>query len=162
MTRQRRRKIEVTISVIIHATENSDIILDALSELGVKNDAFESTKTTGHFDNIIMIYDAKITGKDARHFVQKFTEMSSDDSINALIRQSPERTSKSKLHIRIDKQVLIREQRLEIINLDDDDNQTHSQQQQNNIKDVIKIKIHTPIYNKKEIMSTFEDVLCNS
>ncbi len=152
-------KVEVTISVIIHATENANIVINAIGDLGVKHDVFESTKTTGHFNNIITIYNARITGNDARHFVQKFTEMLSDDDLDMLIKQSPERTVDSRLHIRIEKQTMIRDRRIEIINLYESDNKDDDHNQRNITRDMIKIKIYTPIYNKRDTVQVFEKIL---
>lgn len=151
-----QRRVEVTVSVIVHATEDSDVILNAISEMEIKNDAFESTKTTGHFNNTITIYDAKVKGRDARRFVQKLSDMLSAEDMNALIGQIHERAVNSGLHIRIDKQILIRDRRIEIINLYDTD---HLRQNGGGVKDVIKIKIHTPIYSKKDTRLSFEEVL---
>ena len=151
-----QNKVEVAISVIVHATENPDKVINAISELGVKHDVFEFTETTGHYNNMITIYNAKITGNDAKYFMQKFTEMISKDDLDMLIEQSPERTVDSRLHIRIDKQTIIRDRRIEIINLYESDDESN---QQNTTKDMIKIKIFTPIYNKKDTAKVFERIL---
>jgi Predicted exosome subunit len=63
--------------------------------------------------------------------MEKLLELLSEDQINSLIEEIEERTIDSKFHMRLDKQELIR------------GNITISE------KDTIKIKIHTPIYNKK-------------
>lgn len=151
-----QRRLEAAVSVIVHATEDSDTILNAISEMRIKNCAFEPTKTTGHFNNAITIYDARVRGMDARRFVQRLSGMLSVDDMDALIGQIHERAVNSNLHIRIDKQVLIRDRRIQIINLYDTD---HLQQNDSGVKDVIKIKIHTPIYNKKDTRRIFEEIL---
>ena len=148
-----QRKVEVSVSAIIHATESPSIILGALNEtLGIKEDEFEPTTTTGHFGNPIMIYDAMVKGRDARQVMQRFSCMLSDDTADALVGQIAERTVDSRLHLRIDKQVLVRDRRLEIVDAYGDGAK----------KEGIKIKIHTPIYSRKEIVPAFESMLRGS
>ena len=149
-----QKRIEVAISVIVHATEDSDRILDAINDtLGVGSDAFSITKTTGHFDNPITIYDADMSKRDARQFVAKLSSTLSEDDIRALANQIDERTVNSRFHLRIDKQVLVRDKRVEIVGLHD------YYLDENSNKDVLKIKIHTPIYSKKDTIRVFEKIL---
>jgi len=62
------------------------------------------------------------------------------NQINQLIEEIEERTVDSKFHLRLDKQELIKG----VVILSE--------------KDTIKIKIHTPIYNKKESIRKFSEV----
>ena len=147
-----QKRIEVGVSVIIHATEDHGRVLEAISDtLGVEPDAFDAVNTSGHFDNPITIYDADVSGRDARRFVVRFSDALSEDDMPILASQIDERTVNSRFHIRVDKQVLVRDNRIEIVGL--------RESPDGNSKDVIKIKIHTPIYNKKNTARIFEEIL---
>ncbi len=134
-------KIEVTIDVIIHATENISRILQSFEELlELKEENFTIHETTGHFDNPITLLNAKIVKKEAQKFMKKLLELLSIEQINELIEEIEERTIDSRFHMRLDKQELIK------------GNLTFRE------KETIKIKIHTPIYNKKNIVKTFTEI----
>ena len=134
-------KIEVTIDVIIHATEDISKIFQSFEELlDLKEENFTIHETTGHFDNPIIMLNAKIVKKEAQNFMKKLLELLSIEQINELIEEIEERTVDSRFHMRLDKQELIK------------GNLTFSE------KETIKIKIHTPIYNKKNIVKTFTEI----
>ena len=134
-------KIEVTIDVIIHATEDISKIFQSFEELlDLKEENFTIHETTGHFDNPIIMLNAKIVKKEAQNFMKKFLGLLSTEQISELIEEIEERTIDSRFHMRLDKQELIK----------------------GNIKfrekDTIKLKIHTPIYNKKNTVKTFTEI----
>ena len=134
-------KIEVTIDVIIHATEDISKIFQSFEELlDLKEENFIIHETTGHFDNPIIMLNAKIVKKKAQNFMKKFLGLLSTEQINELIEEIEERTIDSRFHMRLDKQELIKG------NLEFGE------------KETIKIKIHTPIYNKKNIVKTFTEI----
>ena len=134
-------KIEVTIDVIIHATEDISKIFQSFEELlDLKEENFTIHETTGHFDNPIIMLNAKIVKKEAQNFMKKLLELLSIEQINELIEEIEERTVDSRFHMRLDKQELIK------------GNLTFSE------KETIKIKIHTPIYNKKNTVKTFTEI----
>ncbi len=133
-------KIEVTIDVIVHATEDVSKIFQSFELLNLKEDDFTIQETFGHFENPIIMLNAKIIKKQAQSFMKKLLELLSDDQINGLIEEIEERTTDSKFHMRLDKQELIR------------GNITISE------KDTIKMKIHTPIYNKKDTIKSFTEI----
>jgi RNA binding exosome subunit len=133
-------KIEVTIDVIVHATEDISKIFQSFELLNLKEDDFTIQETFGHFENPIIMLNAKIIRKQAQSFMKKLLELLSDDQINGLIEEIEERTTDSKFHMRLDKQELIR------------GNITISE------KDTIKMKIHTPIYNKKDTIKSFTEI----
>jgi len=134
-------KIEVTIDVIIHATEDISKIFQSFEELlDLKEENFTIHETTGHFDNPITLLNAKIVKKEAQNFMKKLLELLSIEQINELIEEIEERTVDSRFHMRLDKQELIK------------GNLTFRE------KDTIKIKIHTPIYNKKNTVKTFTEI----
>ncbi len=121
-------KIEVTIDVIIHATEDISRIFQAFEELlDLKEENFIIHETTGHFDNPITLLNAKIIKKEAQNFMKKLLELLSNKQINELIEEIEERTVDSRFHMRLDKQELIK------------GNFVFGE------KETIKIKIQTPI-----------------
>ena len=134
-------KIEVTIDVIIHSTEDISKIFQAFEELlDLKEENFTIHETTGHFDNPIIMLNAKIEKKEAQNLMKKLLGLLSNEQINELIEEIEERTVDSRFHMRLDKQELIKG------NLEFQE------------KDTIKLKIHTPIYNKKDTVKTFTEI----
>ncbi len=134
-------KIEVTIDVIIHATEDISKIFQSFEGLlELKEENFTIHETTGHFDNSIIMLNAKIVKKEARNFMKKLLGLLSIEQINELIEEIEERTVDSRFHMRLDKQELIK------------GNCVFGG------KETIKIKIHAPIYNKKNTIKTFTEI----
>ena len=134
-------KIEITIDVIVHATEDISKIFQAFDEfLSVKEEEFTINETTGHFDNPIIILNVKIVKKQAQRFVKRLLELLTKEEINMLIEEIEERTVDSRFHMRLDKQELIKG-KLVISE-----------------KETIKIKIHSPIYNKKDTVKIFTEI----
>ena len=134
-------KIEVTIDVIIHTTEDISKMFQSFEELlDLKEENFTIHETTGHFDNPIIMLNAKIVKKEAQNFMKKFLRLLSNEQINELIEEIEERTVDSRFHTRLDKQELIK------------GNLAFGE------KDTIRLKIHTPIYNKKDTVKTFTDI----
>lgn len=143
------RRIEVGTDVIIHATESAEKILSSLeTALGLAGDEFAMTRTDGHFGNPITIYRSTTTGRRARLFLKKFCGLLSEEQLDSLLGQIEERVVDSRLHIRIDKQALIMDGRLVIIDEAGGD--------------TVKIKIHTPVYNKRDTVPAFREVLSGS
>ncbi len=134
-------KIEVSIDVIIHATEDISKIFQVFEEmLDLKEEDFIIHETTGHFDNPIIMLNAEIVKKEAQNFMKKLLEFLSIEQINQLIEEIEERTIDSRFHMRLDKQELMK------------GNLVFGE------KESIKIKIHTPIYNKKNTVKTFTEI----
>ena len=134
-------KIEVTIDVIVHATEDVSKIFQSFEELlDLKEEEFTVNETTGHFENPITTLNVKIVKKQAQNFMKKLLELLPNAQINELIEEIEERTVDSRFHMRLDKQELIKG------NLKVKE------------KDTVKIKIHTPIYNKKDTIKTFTEI----
>ncbi|MBA4719089.1 MAG: exosome protein [Nitrosopumilus sp.] len=134
-------KIEVSIDVIIHATEDISRIFQSFEEiLDLKKDDFTIHETTGHFDNPIIMLNAEIVKKEAQNFMKKLLGFLSIEQINELIEEIEERTIDSRFHMRLDKQELMK------------GNLAFGE------KESIKIKIHTPIYNKKNTVKTFTEI----
>ena len=134
-------KIEITIDVIVHATEDISKIFQSFEEiLEVEEEDFNTIETTGYFENPIMLLNSKLVKNQAQEFIKKLVKLLPVDQVNDLIEEIEERTIDSRFHFRLDKQELIKGKLMV------------SQ------KDTIKIKIHTPIYNKKDTVKTFTEI----
>ena len=134
-------KLEITIDVIVHATEDISKIFQSFNDiLEIEEESFAITETTGYYENPIIMLNAKLVKKQAKSFMEKFLKLLSKNQINQLIEEIEERTADSKFHLRLDKQELIKG----TLVLSE--------------KDTIKIKIYTPIYNKKETIEKFSEV----
>ena len=134
-------KLEITIDVIVHATEDISKIFQSFYDiLEIEEESFSITETTGYYENPIIMLNAKLVKKQAKSFMEKFLKLLSSNQINQLIEEIEERIADSKFHLRLDKQELIKG----VVVLSE--------------KDTIKIRIHTPIYNKKESIRKFSEV----
>ena len=134
-------KLEITIDVIIHATEDISKIFQSFYDiLEIEEESFTITETTGYYENPIIMLNAKLVKKQAKSFMEKFLKLLSKNQINQLIEEIEERIADSKFHLRLDKQELIKG----VVILSE--------------KDTIKIRIYTPIYNKKESIRKFLEV----
>jgi RNA binding exosome subunit len=134
-------KIEVTIDIIVHSTEDISKIFESFDKvLEVKEEDFMNLETTGYFENPIILLNAKLVKKQARNFMKKILKVLSINQIKELIEEIEERTMDSKFHLRLDKQELVKG----VLVL--------------NKKGTIKIKIHTPIYNKKYTTKKFSEI----
>jgi len=135
-------KIEITVDVIIHATEDISKIFQSFEEiLEIKEEDFTTTETTGYFENPIILLNSKLVKSQAQKFIKKLVKLLPMDQVNNLIEEIEERTIDSKFHLRLDKQELVKGKLIV------------SQ------KDTIKIKIHSPIYNKKDTIKIFTEIL---
>ena len=134
-------KLEVTIDVIIHATEDISKFLKSFKEIfELKEEEFTINQTTGHFENPITILNAEIEKNQAQKFVDKLVKTLSNEQIKGLVEEIEERTVDSRFHIRLDKQEFIKGNLI----LKE--------------KDAIKVKIHTSIYNKKDTVKIFSKI----
>ena len=134
-------KLEITIDVIVHATEDISKIFQSFNEiLEINDESFVITETTGYFENPIILLNAKLVKRQSKAAMKKFLKLLSINQINQLIEEIEERTEDSKFHLRLDKQQLVKG-KLELSE-----------------KDTIKIKIHTPIYNKKDTIKKFSEI----
>jgi len=134
-------KIEITIDVIIHATEDISKIFQSFDEiLEVKEEDFTMIETTGYFENPIIMLKAKLVKKQAQNLIKKIMKLLPSNQINELIEEIEDRTVDSRFHLRLDKQELVKGALIV------------------SEKDTIKIKIHTPIYNKKDTTKIFTEI----
>jgi len=134
-------KLEITIDVIVHATEDISKIFQSFYDiLEIEEESFTITETTGYYENPIIMLNVKLVKKQAKSFMEKFLKLLSSNQINQLTEEIEERIADSKFHLRLDKQELIKG----VVILSE--------------KDTIKIRIYTPIYNKKESIRKFLEV----
>jgi RNA binding exosome subunit len=102
-------KIEITIDVIVHATEDIAKIFQSFEDvLEIIEKDFTIENTEGHYENPIILLNAKIVKKQAQNFMSKLLELLPDDQVNELIDEIEERTVDSRFHMRLDKQELIK------------------------------------------------------
>jgi len=135
-------KIEITIDVIVHATEDMAKIFQSFEDvLEITEKDFTIENTEGHYENPIILLNAKIVKKQAQNFMSKLLELLPADQVNELIDEIEERTVDSRFHMRLDKQELIKGNLIV------------------REKDTIKLKIHTPIYNKRDTVKLFTGIL---
>ena len=134
-------KLEITIDMIVHATEDISKITEPFMEIfDIEEESFNKTETTGYFDNPIIMLNTKLVKKQAKTLLKKFLDLLSEPQIYQLIEEIEERTEDSKFHLRLDKQELVQGKLV------------LSQ------KDTVKIKIHTPVYNKKNTREIFSEL----
>ena len=137
-------RIEITIDVIVHATEDISKILQAFEILNLQKEDFQIDQVSGHYDNPIIMLKAEIVKKQALELKNTIFELLSVKQVDELIAEIDQRTVNSRFHMRLDKQELIKG------NLTITD------------KGTIKLKIHTPIYNKQDTVKTFAEIFSKS
>ena len=135
-------KLEISIEIIVHATEDVKKILDSMENFFEIEEAdFSKTSLSGHFENPIILLNTKITKKKAVNFIEKLITKMPKGELDEIINDLENRIKNSTLHLRLGKQELI----------------------QGSIllrqKDAIKVKIFTPIYNKKDTKKNYTELL---
>ena len=137
-------QMEVTIEVIIHATEDSRKVFDPLSELfQVKEEEFSQEETTGHHGNPILFFKTTLAKKRAEEFVHMLVSKTSQKQLDEVLENIDMYFEDSSLFLRIGKGEIV--------------NKTVSLQQNN----AIKIRIKVPIYKKDDITRTYTELLRN-
>lgn len=137
-----KNKIEVTVDIIIHATEDVTKFLKIFEEeFNLGKERFSLQNLIGHFDNPIILLGLKINKREAKSFVERLVSKFSPEVINQIMEDLEDRIENSTLHLRLDKQKFV----LGDISLQE--------------KNAIKVKIFTPIYNKRETVQTFGKLL---
>ena len=131
-------KLEITIEIIAHATEDVEKILESFFKLlGVDTKEFSRENLLGHFDNPITIMRANIKKKAAKSFVEKLISNIPDRHFKELLDDVENRLEDSTLHLRFGKQDMIKGKMIP------------------QEKDAIKVKIFTPAYNRKDIVKNY-------
>ncbi len=135
-------KLEITIEIIVHATEDVEKILKAFFEqFNISEDEFSRQNLTGHFENPITLLRAKIKKNDARNFLQRILSKIPKDQISEIIEDIENHIQDSTLYLRFGKQDLIKGKMIV------------------KEKDAVKFKIFTPIYKKNDIVKNYVKLL---
>ena len=138
-------KLEITIEIIVHATEDVEKILKAFFEqFNISEDEFSRQNLTGHFENPITLLRAKIKKNDARNFLQRLLSKIPKDQISEIIEDIENHIQDSTLYLRFGKQDLIKGKMIV------------------KEKDAVKFKIFTPIYKKNDIVENYVKLLTKS
>lgn len=138
-------KVEVTIEVIIHATEDEKKIFDSFFDVfGIEESEFVKEQLVGHYENPITFCRAKITKNKAKSFIKKLVAQLPKDQLAEIIDDMENRVQDSMLHLRLGKQDLVRRN----ITLQEND--------------AIKVKIHTPVYSKKDTTKIYTNLFSPS
>jgi len=131
-------KLEITIEVIVHATEDVEKILKAFFEqFNISEDEFSRQNLTGHFENPITLLRAKIKKNDAKNCLKSLLSKIPDDQISEIIKDIENHIQDTTLYLRFGKQDLIKGKMI----LQE--------------KDAVKFKIFTPIYKKNDIVKNY-------
>ncbi len=135
-------KIEITIDVIIHATEDINKFYESFEEIfNLKRDDFVMQNLTGHFNNPIIMLGIKLTKKNSLNFLKTLISKLPKDHQDALMDDIENRIDDTSLHVRLAKQEFVNGR----LKLDE--------------KNAIKIKVYIPVYVKKEIIKAYTDML---
>ena len=135
-------KLEITIEVIVHATEDVEKILKAFFEqLNISEDKFSRQNLTGHFENPITLLRAKIKKNDAKNFLESLLSKIPEDEISEIIEDIENHIQDSTLYLRLGKQDLIKGKMIV------------------QEKEAVKFKIFTPIYKKNDIVKNYVKLL---
>ena len=135
-------QLEITVEVIIHATEDRKKILDSIFGLfEIKEDEFIEERLVGHFENPILLLKTKLTKKRAQEFIHKIISKISKVQMSEFFDNIDVHFEGSSLFLRISKQDIVRK----TVNI-----------QQNN---AIKIKISMPVYKKSDLVKTYIELL---
>ena len=135
-------KLEISIEIISHATEDVGNILEPFSEeFDIAEKEFSKESLTGHFDNPITVLREKIKKKDAWEFLEKFISKIPEEEFSEIIDNIENHLKDSTLHLRFGKQDLIK-------------GKMTIQE-----KDAIKFKIFKPVYIKTDIVKNYVTLL---
>ena len=135
-------KLEVSIEIIVHATEDVEKILESFSEqFDIPQEEFSKNNLTGHFENPITLLKAKIKKNNAKKFLEKLVSKIPQDQFSGIINDIDSHLQDSTLHLRFGKQDMIQGK----VNIQE--------------KDAIKFKIFTPIYIKADIAKNYIELL---
>ena len=138
-------KVEVTVEVILHATEDERKIFDSFLDIfGIEESEFEKEQLVGHYENPIIFLRAKITKNKASSFIKKLVSNLPQDQLSEVINDMENRVQDSMLYIRLGKQELVKR------NLVLQEN------------DAVKVKVYTPVYTKKDTVRIYAKLFAPS
>ena len=137
-----QKKLDVTIELILHATENSQKVYDAFYDLfAVEKHDILKHELVGHFRNPIFMLHIEIKKIKAYEFVKKLISIMPKSELDLILNNLENRIDNSSLYLRFSKQNFVEK----IIKLEE--------------KDPIRMKIYTPVYVKKEITDVYRKLL---
>ncbi|AHC51022.1 hypothetical protein SUSAZ_02800 [Sulfolobus acidocaldarius SUSAZ] len=111
---------EISISVFCHETENKDRILSSISSFfNIQSNDFVSRVVQGYYGNRIIVTEIKIKGKLAIEAFNKLINALDKADLVILISTLNTRLDGTKLHIRVDKQRLIYDNKIYLKEGDD-------------------------------------------
>ena len=135
-------KVEISVDVIIHATEDIKKFFDAFEEMfGLKQEEFSINNFVSQFDNPITMLNEKKKKNNAFKMIQELMSRMDKTDIEDITANMENMIEDSTMHLRMDKQKFVQNE----IMLREDE--------------AIKIKIHTPIYQKKDTVKIFSELL---
>jgi RNA binding exosome subunit len=96
----------VEVTAIAHATEDPEKVLEAIANLLGLEDLgdVEATTVKGHHGNPITYLKLTLKGKKAKEAFENLINMMDDLEFELLLRSVEERSERSKLYLRFDKQ----------------------------------------------------------
>ena len=134
--------LEVKINLILHATEDENIVLEKLEEnFGIEQKDFQIEQIPGHFNNPILLVSSKLKRKPAQNFVSLFFSKMKRDEFQEIFDDVEEFVTSSGLNLRISKQKLVSG----ILTISKED--------------TIKINISTPIYVKNQTKKIYQELM---
>jgi RNA-binding protein len=138
-------KLELTIEIIAHATEDVNKILKCFfDEFEIEADTFSKENLSGHFENPIMLLRSKFKKNEAKKILEKLVKKIPENDFSQIINNIENRLQDSTLNLRFGKQSLIKGKMIP------------------QEKDAIKIKIFTPSYKKDKIIENYVKLLTNA
>tara|TARA_Y100000590_G_scaffold328708_1_gene373290 strand:- start:1933 stop:2349 length:417 start_codon:yes stop_codon:yes gene_type:complete len=135
-------QLEVKISLILHATENQEKVLDCFERIfDIEQNDFHIQQVPGHFNNPILLISLSLKKKVAETFIKKFFSRMEKNEYEEIFNNVEEFVTSSGLNLRINKQKILSE----IISLSKED--------------TIKINIITPVYVKNQIKKIYQNLI---
>ena len=135
-------QLEVKINLILHATEDENIVLEKLEEnFGIEQKDFQIEQIPGHFNNPILLVSSKLKRKPAQNFVSLFFSKMKRDEFQEIFDDVEDFITSSGLNLRISKQKLVSG----ILTISKED--------------TIKINISTPVYVKNHTKKIYQELM---
>ena len=135
-------QLEVKINLILHATEDENIVLEKLEEnFGIEQKDFHIEQIPGHFNNPILLVSSKLKRKSAQNFVSLFFSKMKRDEFQEIFDDVEDFITSSGLNLRISKQKLVSG----ILTISKED--------------TIKINISTPVYVKNQTKKIYQELM---
>lgn len=138
-------KTEAIIDVIIHATEDIEKFYYSFEKIfNIQREQLVAQNLSGHYDNPITVLTGKFSKKNASLFVEKLIQNIPAEELSRIIEELDELVSNAGLHLRFDKQEFVK-------------GKLFIQE-----KNALKVKIYTPVYNKKDTADAYLELLHRS